>query len=92
MPQLAEWARTDAIPSDEEINAVRRLMRANEEQLADLGPAERQRIGTTIATMRKERAVLVNPFPVEFRGLARQARPGLFPSIEAATERRVSDA
>jgi integrase len=90
MPQLAEWARSDAVPSNEEIDAVRLLIRANDEQLGTLDATERQRVEAAIATMRTERAALVNTFPVEFRGITRQARPTLFPAIEAAAEHRAA--
>ena len=83
-PALAEWARADAVPSPEEIEAVRRLVRANTEVLAGCNAEERERIDAAIATVRKERAALATTFPVEFRGLARQPRPTLFPTIERA--------
>lgn len=90
MPQLAEWARSDAVPSNEEIDAVRLLIRANDEQLGELDATERRRVEAAIATMRTERAALVDTFPVEFRGLTRQTRPTLFPAIEAAAEHRAA--
>ena len=82
-PELAEWARADAAPSDAEIEAVRRLMGANEEVLAGLGDEDRSAVEAAMSTMRRARAALETTFPVRFRGLARQARPGLFPTIEA---------
>jgi len=90
MPQLAEWARSDAVPPNEEIDAVRLLIRANDEQLGDLDATERQRVEAAVATIRTERAALVNTFPVEFRGITRQTRPTLFPAIEAAAEHRAA--
>jgi integrase len=91
VPQLAEWARADAAPSDEEIDAVRRLLRANDEVVARLADEERRAIEDAIATMRVQRAGLTDAVPVELRGLARQARPTLFPTIErVATEKTSS--
>jgi hypothetical protein len=87
-PQLAEWARSDAVPSDGEIEAVRRLLRANGEVLAGFEPDDRERIDGAIATVRRDRAGLGASFPVEFRGLARQSRPSLFPTIERDAQRR----
>ena len=39
VPQLAEWARTKAIPADAEIRTVRTLIRAGEDALNELAPA-----------------------------------------------------
>lgn len=83
MPQLAEWARRDAAPSDEEIGAVRRLVRANDEALATLDDDDRAALEAAIATTRKHRATLAVSFPVELRGLVRQPTPSVFPTIEA---------
>jgi len=82
LPQLAEWAQREAAPSDEEIEAVRRLIRANNEALASLDEDDRKTAEEAIATLRKDRAALAATFPVEFSGLVRQARPNLFPAIE----------
>jgi integrase len=81
--ELAEWARSDAAPSEGEIAALRRLIGANEEVLSSLDGEDRARLETAIATVRCARAALETTFPVRFRGLARQPRPELFPSIEA---------
>jgi len=88
VPALAEWARAEVAPSPEEIEAVRGLLRANTEVLAGCGEEEREHIEAAIATLRKERAALATTFPVEFRGLARQAHPTLFPTIERAATRK----
>lgn len=58
LPQLAEWARRDAVPSQEEIGAVRRLLRANDEALAALADNDRAAVEEAISTMRKQRAAL----------------------------------
>jgi Phage integrase family len=84
VPQLVEWARRDAAPSEEEIEAVRNLIRSNDEALATLDAIDRDRIESAISTIRTARASLTNTFPVELRGLVRQTRPRLFPGIERA--------
>ncbi|MGO9976241.1 MAG: hypothetical protein ACLP01_26240 [Solirubrobacteraceae bacterium] len=40
VPQLAEWARSKAIPVDAEIRTVRTLIRAGEGALEELTPGE----------------------------------------------------
>ncbi len=84
LPELAEWARRAAAPSDEEIEAVRRLLRANQGLVAELDEADRDALEAAIATIRKDRANLAASFPVELRGLVRQVGPNLFPAIERA--------
>jgi hypothetical protein len=71
------------VPSEGEIAALRRLIGANEEVLSSLGNKERARVESAISTVRRARAALETAFPVRFRSLARQARPELFPGIEA---------
>jgi hypothetical protein len=90
VPQLAEWARADAEPSDEEIEAVRRLLRANDEVVASLDAKDREAIEAAIATIRTGRAGLTDAVPVELQGLARQGRPTLFPTIERAAAKKAS--
>ena len=84
VPQLAEWARAGAMPSPEEIETLRRLILANEEVLAGLSEHDRRRVEDAITTARRSRAALDVTFPAQFRGLARQATPSLFPAIERA--------
>ncbi len=91
VPQLAEWARREATPSVEEIDAVRRLVRTNDEAIATLDQQDRDAIEDAITTMRKHRATLDVTFPVELRGLVRQPTPHLFPTIEADTRRSGTD-
>lgn len=90
LPQLAEWARRQAAPSDEEIEAVGRLLRANSEALASLDDNDREAAEEAIATLRKDRAVLGATFPVELSGLVRQTRPSLFPTIERVARQEQS--
>jgi hypothetical protein len=89
-PELAEWARASAAPSPEEIETLRRLILANEEVLAGLGEHDRRRVEDAITTARRSRAALDATFPAQFRGLARQTTPSLFPAIErsAGTQAR----
>ncbi|MGH8300445.1 MAG: transposase, partial [Steroidobacteraceae bacterium] len=86
LPQLADWARRDAAPSEEEIDAVRRLLRANDEAFAALDDDDRAAVEAAIITIRKQRAMLGITFPVELRGIVAQPTPALFPSIEAAAQ------
>lgn len=90
-PQLAGWARRDAAPAEEEIEAARRLVRANDDTLAALDETAHAQVGDAIADLRKERARLGTTFPVELRGLVRQDRPDLFPTIERAARREAGD-
>ncbi len=83
LPQLADWARRNAAPSDEEIDAVRRLLRANDEALAALDDDDRAAVDAAISTIRKQRATLQTTFPVSLRGIVAQPTPSLFPTIEA---------
>jgi integrase len=83
VPELAAWARADAAPSEGEIAALRHLIGANEEVLSALDGEDRAEMEEAISAVRRARAALETTFPVRFRGLARQARPQLFPGIEA---------
>lgn len=89
-PDLAEWAKADAAPCDEEIDILRQLMAANREVIPGLGPDDRQAVEAAIATVRTARAALGTTFPVQFRGLARQPGPTLFPTIERDAHKRSS--
>lgn len=88
---LSDWARRDAAPADEEIDAARRLVRANEEALACLDEKNRAELHDAITTLRRDRARLSTTFPVEFRGVVRQGRPQLFPTIERAARDEAHD-
>jgi hypothetical protein len=82
VPALAEWARREAAPSEEEIEAVRRLLRANDELLAGLDDTDRAAVHDAIATIRTHRARLNADFPAELAGLTRHPAPVFFPTIE----------
>lgn len=79
VPQLAEWARRDAIPSDDEITAVRALIRRNEQIIDELDPVDRAAVLDAIATTRRLRAQLHVTIPERFKGIARPLRPTLVP-------------
>jgi integrase len=84
IPALTEWARRDAAPSDEEIDAVRRLLRASDEVLAGLDDDDRAALEAAITTIRTQRAQLAVDFPAELAGVVRQNTPVFFPTIERA--------
>jgi integrase len=84
VPALAEWARRDAAPSDAEIDAVRRLLRANDEVLAGIGDDDRTALEAAITTIRTQRAQLAVSFPPELAGVVHQNAPVFFPTIERA--------
>jgi hypothetical protein len=79
VPQLADWARRDATPSDEEITALRQLIRRNEQIIDELEPADRAAVLDAIATTRRFRAQLRVTIPERFKGVTRPARPTLVP-------------
>jgi integrase len=79
VPQLADWARRDATPSDEEIAALRALIRRNEQMIDELDPTDRAAVLDAIATTRRLRAQLGVTIPERFKGVTRPARPTLHP-------------
>jgi hypothetical protein len=79
IPALADWARRDATPSEQEITAVRALIRRNDELIAELEPAERAAVIDAIAVTRRVRAQLAAEVPARFRAATRQPRPTLTP-------------
>jgi signal transduction histidine kinase len=79
VPQLADWARRDASPSEEEITAVRALVRRNDQLIDELDPADRAAVLEAIATTRRLRAQLRVTVPDRFKGIARPPRPTLHP-------------
>jgi integrase len=79
VPQLAEWARRDAIPSEEEISALRGLIRRNEQVLDELDPSDRATVLEAIATTRRLRAQLRVTIPDRYKGITRAPRPTLHP-------------
>jgi integrase len=82
VPDLAEWARHEAAPSDDEIDTVRRLVSACEETLGELEPDDRGAVEEAIRVLRQHRAALDTAVPVQLRGLVSQPSPSLFPAVE----------
>ncbi len=79
VPQLADWARSEATPSDEEIAALRQLIRRNDQIIDELDPADRAAVLEAIATTRRFRAQLRVTIPDRFKGVTRPERPTLIP-------------
>jgi integrase len=84
VPALAEWARRDAAPSEEEIDAVRRLLRANDEVITSLNDEDRAAAQAAITTIRTQRAQLAVSLPADLASTVRQNSPVFFPTIERA--------
>lgn len=84
LPALADWARRDAAPSDDEIEAVRRLLRSNDEVLTGIDDDDRTAVEAAITLIRTQRAQLAVSFPAELAGVVRQPTPVFFPTIERA--------
>jgi hypothetical protein len=55
--------------------------------LGGLEEDDRRVVEEAITTARKARVALDTSFPVQFRGIARQTSPRLFPTIERSIER-----
>jgi hypothetical protein len=79
VPQLANWARRDAMPSEEEISAVRALIRRNDQILDELERGDRAAVLEAIATTRRLRAQLRVTIPDGYKGITRPPRPTLHP-------------
>ena len=56
---IDEWARAEAMPSDQEITRVRRLIARVQTGLEDLTADERTHIDTAVATVRGHRSVMI---------------------------------
>jgi integrase len=79
VPQLAEWARTKAIPADAEISAVRTLIRAGETALDGLAPPERARLLELFRVLRATRARMDGTMDVEQVAATRNPQPTFVP-------------
>ena len=79
LPALADWARRDATPSEQEIDAVRALIRRNDELVDQLDAGDRAAVLDAIAVTRRVRAQLAASVPARFRGATRQPHPTLTP-------------
>ncbi|MFI0822065.1 hypothetical protein ACH4TX_40895 [Streptomyces sp. NPDC021098] len=62
-----DWARSEAVPSEEEIRRVRRLINRAKADLDDLSPEERSQIEEAVAVVRRSRTVML--------GMPRIAQP-----------------
>jgi len=81
VPALADWAQRDATPSEQEITAVRALIRRNDEVIDQLDPADRAAVIDAIAVTRRVRAQLASEIPARFRLATSQPRPTLSPRV-----------
>jgi hypothetical protein len=63
----AEWAKRDARPGDEEIEAVQRRIRTEEDKLANATPEQRATIEEASITLRKARAAAQTPITLRRR-------------------------
>jgi hypothetical protein len=80
-PELEEWARHAAIPSQDEIAAVRNLIDRCEKLLSELAQDERPAVEDAIAFLRQGRAHLDTTVPVRFLGVISPSKAKLFPNI-----------
>jgi citrate synthase len=85
VPQLADRARRDATPSEEEITAVRALVRRNDELIGQLDPVDRAAVLEAIAVTRRLRAQLRTVIPDRYKGITRAPRPTVHPRPAAAS-------
>ena len=86
VPGLEEWAQSDALPSEEEIDAVRRLIHRNDELVAGLASEERATVDEALRVMRTARAQVQTAVPVQLLGTNRQSAPTLFPEVRSAMQ------
>ncbi len=56
---IDEWARTEAMPSEDEITRVRRLIARIHSGLHDLTPDEQAHIDAAVAAVRRHRTVMI---------------------------------
>jgi hypothetical protein len=81
-PDLEDWARNAAIPSAEEIAAVRRIIERCEQALGNLAEVTRGEVEEAIGVLRRSRAQLDTAVPVRFLGVVGQPSPTLFPNLK----------
>jgi integrase len=79
VPELAEWARTKAIPADAEIRTVRALITANEDALAELEASERAKLLELFRLLRATRARMDARIGVEHVAGTRHPEPTFTP-------------
>lgn len=80
-PQLEDWARSQAVPSAEEVAAVRRIIERCETLLEDVAGDERGEIDQAMSVLRRGRAQLDTSVPVRFLGVVAQRSATLFPNV-----------
>ena len=72
--ELDQWAKADAMPSQEEITRIRRLIARIKTGMDELTSAERDQIDQAVATVRRHRAVMLG-MP-RIRQILPSIRPG----------------
>lgn len=80
-PELEDWARRAAIPSEEEIASLRRIIGRCEGLVADLDDDEKVEVEEAIVVLRRVRAQLDTSMPVRFRGVVSQPAARIFPNV-----------
>jgi len=78
---ITTWAAESAMPRDEEIEAVRNLIRTCERELDEMTAQERADVEQAINQMRRARRDLDQALPMSVAGAVRQSAPVLFPTI-----------
>jgi len=78
--EVTDWALDAARPRDEELEAVRNLIRVCEAELDELGSTDRALVDHAIARMRRARGDLDEVMPFGQRQRVRQVAPVLFPA------------
>jgi len=87
-PELEDWARKQAIPAAEELNAVRRVIERCQALVDDLAGDQRAKVEEAVSLVRRGRAQLDTTVPVRFRGAVGQRSPTLFPNVQREQEVR----
>jgi integrase len=82
--ELDEWARAEAMPSDEEISRVRALIRLVETDLEQLGEEERRQIDEACRVVRATRQTV-------HLGMPTIRPPDLDPNLQPNLERNLED-
>jgi hypothetical protein len=90
--QIEPWARRSAMPSDEEIERVRHLIRRCESALAALTNGERAEITSCISQVRTSRGHAAQAIPLQLSGSIRIEDPAIFPAAHGLFQRQPSSA
>lgn len=78
--ELEPWAKQSAMPSSEEIDRVRHLIRRCETELQSLAEDERAEIERCVAVVRTARAGATQAVPIQLLGIVRTDMPSVFPA------------